>query len=394
LKIGIIVRILWSAGTQKFAIEEARSLQDEGHDVTLIFLRKTQSGDVYLPLLDGLNYKIMEESNTSRFVWLYDFLTGIFMSSRRGDGRVDYNLIRKLPKYIKDMDFDYLLCQDQWAGLGGYYCYKELGIKYAVIFHERVNNFPWMKGIKRIIVHMALRFQKKIVMNAHRIFAVTEGIARTVSNFYKGEVRVTAIFPGLKDNVIRNYSKKQNKIVLISFWNEIKTPEIYIPIFKEINDYKFIMAGNWTSPEYMEKFIDKLKKEEVMHKVTLLSSLSETQKVSLLQESKFFIRFGQGELGFATGTIEAMEEGIPIICNTGLGIAEYIKGYKFALVLENVNNTDKINQFLELVDNEEVYNSIQSDIVKMIGKYSWHKHASQLLQEIGMDEIGGINNNR
>ena len=386
MKIGIIVRILWSAGTQKFAIEEARALRDEGQDVTLIFLRKTKSGDVYLPLLDGLNYKIMEESNTSKFVWLYDFITGIFMSNRRGDGRVDYNLIRRLPKYIKDMNLDYLICQDQWAGLGGYYCHKKLGIKYAVIFHERVNDFPWIKGIKRFFVYIALWFQKKIVMNAHRIFTETEGVARTVRNFYNGDVRVTAIFPGLKDNITHNYSKKQNKIMLISFWNEVKIPEIYIPTFKGILKYKFIMAGNWTSLEYKEKFIAKLKNEEVIDKVDLLGSLSETQKILLLQESKFFIRFGKDEFGPGYGTLEAIEAGLPIICNNGLGIAEYLKNYKFALVLEDINNTDKVNQFMEVVDNEETYNLMQSDIVKMIGEYSWHKHASKLLQEIGVVE--------
>jgi hypothetical protein len=161
LKIGIIVRILWSAGTQKFAIDQARSLKEAGNDVTLIFLRKTKSGAVYAPLLDDLDYRIMAESNTSKFVWLYDLITGIFMPNRRGEGRVDYNLLRKLPKYAKDMNFDYLICQDQWAGLGGYYCYKRLGIKYAVIFHEQVNNFPWIKGIKRIFAYIALKFQKR-----------------------------------------------------------------------------------------------------------------------------------------------------------------------------------------------------------------------------------------
>lgn len=385
MKIGIVVRILWSAGTQKFAIEQARALQEEGHHVTIIFLRNTKSGDVYAPLLDGLDYKIMTQNNSSRFVWLYDFLTGIFMPTRKGEGRVDYNLLRRLPRYVRDMNFDYIICQDQWAGLGGYYCKKKQGIRYAVVFHEQVNNFPWVKGFKRFFVYMALRWQKKIVMNADRIFTMTEAVAKTINDFYKGEIEVVEIFPGLKNNVVHNYLEKKNQIVLISYWNEVKIPEAYIPIFKGINGYKFVIAGNWISSDYMNKFIDKLTSEGAFDKVTFQSNMSEGEKTKLLHESKFYMRFGQDEKGPGYGTIEAIEAGIPIICNTGLGIADYLKSSNFALVMDNIDKIERINQFLTDTDDEDTYNKVQSEMVQMINEHSWHAHASKMLREIGVE---------
>jgi glycosyltransferase involved in cell wall biosynthesis len=232
-------------------------------------------------------------------------------------------------------------------------------------------------------------------MNAHRIFTETEEVARTVRNFYNGSVKVMAIFPGLKNNIAHNYSKKQNKIILMSYWNEVKIPETYIPLFKEIDGYEFVMAGNWISQEYKKRFKERLKMEGVIGRVTFLSSFSEKEKISLLQESKFFVRFGSGEKGPGYGTIEAIEAGIPIICNTDLGIAEYLQSYNFALVLEDLNSVDKIKQFLGQMDNEEAYESMQSDIARMIHEYSWQKHASRLLEEIGaIENRGGIENNK
>lgn len=44
MKVGIIVRILWSPLTRKFAIDRGRSLKDAGMDVITIVLRKLPSG--------------------------------------------------------------------------------------------------------------------------------------------------------------------------------------------------------------------------------------------------------------------------------------------------------------------------------------------------------------
>ena len=101
MKIAILVRILWSAGTQKIAIQEARTLTQMGCDVELIFLRRSKSGEVYGDLLKNINYRVLSENNKSVLVPIYDFITGIFMSSRKGEGRIDYNLIRGFPSLAR-----------------------------------------------------------------------------------------------------------------------------------------------------------------------------------------------------------------------------------------------------------------------------------------------------
>ena len=158
MKICILVRILWSAGTQKFAISEAKALQSMGHDVELVFLRRTVKGNVYDDLLKDIKVFVLSERNESTFVPLYDYITGVFMSNRKGEGRVDYNLIKKFPSFAKDRGYDLIICQDLFAGLAGYYNWKKYGTDYLVIIHEIVNDFPWVRGWKRAFAILALNY--------------------------------------------------------------------------------------------------------------------------------------------------------------------------------------------------------------------------------------------
>ena len=59
MKIAIIVRILWTAGTQKIAIMEAKTLKKMGFDVTIYFLRGTEKGRDYFDILEGLSYTVL-----------------------------------------------------------------------------------------------------------------------------------------------------------------------------------------------------------------------------------------------------------------------------------------------------------------------------------------------
>ena len=387
MKIAILVRILWSAGTQKFAISQAKALQAMGHDVELIFLRKSASGEIYEDLLKGMPVTILSESNRSPFVSLYDYITGIFMSNRKGEGRVDYNLIRKFPSFAKDRGYDLIICQDQWAGLAGYYNWKKYGTDYLVIIHERVNDLPWVKGWKRLLVKIALNYQRKILLNAKGVFSITRKVARTVENFYSnyGLKRGDA-FPGLANRGFRGYGERENSITLLSYWNEVKFPDQYIPLIREIRNYRLIMIGNWISNEYREEFLKKLQAGGLLARVELRENVSENEKADLLSKSKFFIRFGIGEFGMATGTVEALECGTPVIVNEELGISDYLRDYSNCLIVSEVSKVEEIKKFIESNDNPVSYGNLQEEIRRMIRDFSWQNHCKLLLKSVS--EIG------
>lgn len=381
MKIAIIVRILWSAGTQKFAIMQARALVKAGHDVELIFLRRTSKGGVYDELLKDLKYKILTDYNASKFVPIYDFLTRIFMSNREGDGRVDYNLIKRLPTFVKGGNYELLICQDQWAGLGGYYCWKKIGLKYVVVIHERINNFPWVTGIRRFLVRLALQYQKKVLANASKVFSLTKKVASTAEDFYsKYNLKVVDNFPGLEIRGVKTYSEKTDTIVLVSFWNEVKFPELYIDLFRKLEGYRFLMIGNWISESYKKSFFQKLQDLKLLGKVRIIENQSEAQKNELISSSKYYVRFGSGEYGPGYGSIEAIELGVPLIINKELGISDYLSGYNCACVVDGTDNVAGIIDYIKGHDNPESYLELQGELKRFAVDHSWENHCRKLME--------------
>ena len=91
MRIIILVRILATQGRPKLAAAEALELSKLGHDVELVFLRKSEKMSGYSDILSGVKHKILTNHNDSPLVPLYDYITGLFMPDRKGDLRIDYN---------------------------------------------------------------------------------------------------------------------------------------------------------------------------------------------------------------------------------------------------------------------------------------------------------------
>ncbi len=388
IKIAILVRILWSAGTQKFAISQAKALQAIGHDVELIFLRRSSKVDVYEDLLKDVKVIVLSEKNKSPFVPIYDYITGIFMANRKGEGRVDYNLIRKFPSFAKDRGYDLIICQDQWAGLAGYYNWRKYGTDFIVIMHEIPNRYSWVRGWKRVFAIMALNYQRRVLVNAKVVISLTMKVARSVESFYQNDgLKCTDIFPGLEGKEFRRYGERESSVALLSYWNEVKFPDLYIPLFKAIGNYKFIMIGNWTSQSYKNDFLKKLRLEGVSDRVVLNEGVSENKKIDLLSKSKFFIRFGLGEFGTSYGTVEALECGTPVIANEELGISDYLKKYSNSLIVSDASKIEEIRSFIESNDNPISYDNLQREITRMIKEYSWKRHSESLLGTVSRKDL-------
>lgn len=98
MKIVILVRILWSAGAQKIAINEAIELTKQGHSIELIFLRRGKTWKAYEEILSKVNYRVISEGKSSIFSGLYSFITGLFMPDRKGEGRIIMTYFESFPR--------------------------------------------------------------------------------------------------------------------------------------------------------------------------------------------------------------------------------------------------------------------------------------------------------
>ena len=369
MKIVILLRVLWTAGAQKIAIREAKELELMGNQVEVIFL-KGKILPEYDELLKGINYKILSETGDSIFSPIYQYVTNRFMPDRGSESRVDYNLIRKFPSYIKNQNIDYIICHDQLAGLAGYYSYKKFGIRYSVFIHEKIS--PNDNSILGKLWH---NYEHKVLENAVKVFTITEKVAATVKKIQN--INAITNYPGMDINKITGFKEKENVLIAVSMWDYGRKPELYLDIIKNIPEFILYFVGNFRIKELENKFKDEVQKRKLEKHVIMKQGIKESELIELYQKSKFVIRFGFGEYGLGSA-MEAIQNCDPIIINSDLGTAELVNKYSCGLVLDNIN-ADDIKKFIDENNNDNSYIVLQENIVKLSNDYSWRKHAEMLI---------------
>lgn len=369
MKIVILLRVLWTAGAQKIAIREAKELELMGNQVEVIFL-KGKILPEYDELLKGINYKILSETGDSIFSPIYQYITNRFMPDRGSESRVDYNLIRKFPSYIKNQNIDYIICHDQLAGLAGYYSYKKFGIKYSVFIHERLS--PNTDSTLSRLWH---NYEHRILENAVKVFTITEKVASTVEEIQN--INAIPNYPGMDIQKITDFNEKENALIAVSMWDYGRKPESYLDIIENIPGFILYFVGNFRIKELENQFKNEIEKRKLEKKVIMRQGIKESELIELYQKSKFVIRFGFGEYGLGSA-MEAIQNCDPIIINSDLGTADLVNRYSCGIVLDNINS-GSIQKFIDSNNNENSYRILQENIVKLSNDYSWRKHAKELI---------------
>ncbi|MEM0136687.1 MAG: glycosyltransferase, partial [Thermoplasmatales archaeon] len=204
MKIIILVRILWTSGAQKIAIEEAKTLTTLGHEVKLVFLREAESGKHLKSMLRNVEYEIFSQAPPR---WIYSEITGLFMPDRKGEGTVDYDLLKDYSKSIKGGEADYIICHDQWAGIAGLRINKSLGVPYSVFCHERITGGYTVP----VLGKYAKKTERNVLKNATKVFGVTKRVACSVQDVYG--IEATPNLPGMDLKEYASFSDKKNVLI-------------------------------------------------------------------------------------------------------------------------------------------------------------------------------------
>lgn len=367
MKIVILVRILWSAGAQKIAINEAIELNREGHDVELIFLRRGKTWRVYEDLLSKINYRIISEGKSSIFTSLYSFITGLFMPDRKGEGRIDYDLLKKFPKFIDGTKVDKIICHDEWAGIAGYAAKKRLGIPYEVFLHERLGELS-----VPILGKLAERYRMRVLKDASRLYSVTDKISR--DTYERFGIRSVPNPPGFEELCNTDIKNKIQRIVSISMWDTGRNPFFFIELEKVLADYEILLLGNWRTEEYYDLFTRSLPENT---RIKVKTNISEGEKQSLISESKFLVRFGNLEYGLATAVVESISYGTPVIINSSLGTADIIKKFEAGYVLDTIE--PRVVARILSENTEQKYRQLLENVATLRKSWTWKDHAEKLL---------------
>jgi glycosyltransferase involved in cell wall biosynthesis len=105
------------------------------------------------------------------------------------------------------------------------------------------------------------------------------------------------------------------------------------PLLKE-NNYELIIAGNQSSPEYMEQILAEAKKQNVLDRVKLIGIISDEERCWYYKNCEAFV-FPSIAEGFGLPVVEAMYYGKPIFLSTHTSLPEI--GSDAAYYFENFN---------------------------------------------------------
>lgn len=397
MKVGYITRLLSKQGAPRTALLTCRTLIENGVDAIPIFVKDAEGYETYKDLLVDSGYLVLYRSNhKGPFTFFFDKISGIYMYDRKGILRIDLDLLRKASYRLKDLQLDYVICQNRWTGITGYRLWKMYGIPYSVLIQENLSSyknvvmpernskrkssfFNFAKVLTTLFGTFINRMEYKVLNNSIKIFATSETIRKSIVNKYPSLTsKISLNYRGLNlYDFERNlsYNDRQNRIIVDSQWDVGRVPESYLEIAKNLPNYSILMTGGWRDINLKEQII-KMAVSEKISNFKILSTYSQSELIEIFKTSKFACRLGYNEGGIPNAFLLSVSTETPIIVNEGIGCAEIIKEKGGGVILTEPSRISELVSTLERVDQ---YEKLQKELKQLRTEYTWSKHVSNLI---------------
>ncbi len=169
-------------------------------------------------------------------------------------------------------------------------------------------------------------------------------------------------------------SPKQNYIFCINRdWSQDKYLDKIIlnteKILKETN-FKLIVAGRISDNIYKERISRLIKNLELEQYVELMGFVSEETKISLFENAYIFYLPSTVE-SFGVPYIEAMAVGTPIVATKNSAVQYIVKDGGTGLLRND--DEEQIQALLELINNKNLYETMQNNCLKEAEQYTWEQ---------------------
>lgn len=360
IKIGIILRYLWIAGAPKIAVYQVQGLIKQGYLAELIILAMSPK---YRGEYDSLLHKIPYIFVTvPKFIEKIELVLNnkLFGKWRPEERLIPLASILLAVKHVAK--YDILLCHDPFSGFLGLLAKVLLRKPYVVYLHETPFGNKYFIPFERIILRLA-----------DAIFAVSEKVVEEINISIRHKV---ALPPGLPTE--RSDKQKVEKIILtVARWDRDRRPDWIVKIAKEMENFTFFVSGYWQSKNLYEEFV--VKSRNIKNLIVCQKPIKEEELGKLLSLSLVVIRFNP--LGEALGMIawEAVHKGVPVIVNSSLGVARYIKTFNAGIVVVNIDDIKSIKE--ALIEISKNYQQYAENCLKL-GEYYNVENQSKRLAEL------------
>jgi len=216
---------------------------------------------------------------------------------------------------------------------------------------------------------------KYTLLNANRIHCVTEftkNLVLKITPERKNDIKV--IYTGIDIKSFSIRSKRKNQIITLCRLEKRKNVGSIINAYSLLpseikNKYKYIIAGDGSERENLEKLVRRLK---LSNNIIFIGSVSESYKRELLAESKLYVMcptlyMGEQE-GFGITYIEAQAAGIPVIGSKIGGATEAIRDCGIIVTDEN-NPSEIASKITQILSDKRLYDKCKTNIKKGISGF-------------------------
>lgn len=382
----LIIKDLLSArsGGVKLTLDIARSLQESGHKVKVIFFHSDKTEDMIRREIADIDYEVYENKK------LY-FLSQIFQlpvinlllkDAFKPDDSV--NLLSQL-SFARMMnkskeEYDLMISMSLWTGLVPIFInpyYRQHSVLY---FHEP----PTFSGLPFPINSILRLYLRKLVKCVTLNISITGMMKKAIENSLGIQSAV------LTDSfTVKTVSKQKESYVLADTrWTFVRDPFFLISIAKQVEEAKFIMCGGFGSSSLRESFKARLAEEGLASRVVIREQNTEPELDELYSKATCYVRWSSkviDETGPSYGLIQAVSNGcVPIVSNN-LGSAEYVS--------ENVGNdfvvrndpSEYANVIRKLFSDRTFLTESFEKVIRWRNSYTGKEYASTLLSLAGFD---------
>lgn len=188
---------------------------------------------------------------------------------------------------------------------------------------------------------------------------------------------------------LKNYLKRENKLVYIGRLEKVKGIDILLESLKEIKDelskseYKIEIYGSGTLEKYARNF---LIDNDMMDFVFLKGWISQEEIYEILNNSKGILLSSYSE-GLPVILMQAASQGTPIIATDVGGVNEIVYENKNGFLCKNINSKDFSKSILDFLKNPKKEDFVEKNIKIYKEKFELNKNLEKKYNFFSEGEI-------
>lgn len=384
-KIGIVIDRFNVGGVEKIAIEQAKSLRENGEDAVLVVLRrKGVIDDAFLDLRKDVPTLYLDDRLPELFKLSFKFPVFSFFSFFH----ITYPFI--IPFFIRSHEFDYLIVHGTYTAFSAIGIKNRKGISFSTYIWDPISYIldrVYTKKLSLLLIPLkkfALYLDHLIIKNSDVVIAGGDAHNKFIHTLDPNK-EIKIITPSV--HPINKQQKKYKYILMVTAWKQGKNPEYIFEIVKRIPDIQIKMVGKWLDEKYKESFLNLVKQHKYEAQIEIVGEVTENQLKDYYAKALILLQTND-DRGFGMPALEAAGHGTTFIIPKGQGVCNLFTD-KVEGFYTSERDTKQITEYLQMLlkDHTLATKMGETGLKKVLQYYSWRKHAEELVSLVERNTI-------